>query len=132
MSLRKPFEIHCRRVSLDNVHQSLQHNKRPIQPIYHDYIVPAIAIILAITNNNTHKHYTLRKTATYRRHEKKSNDTRRMALELELAGRAVQHTPAASSLCTAAAVSSALTPSVGQTKQTRLAFRRIFITHTKT
>lgn len=55
-----------------------------------------------------------------------TNDTRRMALELELAGRAVQHTPAASSLYRA--MSSAPAPSIGQTGQTHLVFRRIFIT----
>lgn len=50
-----------------------------------------------------------------------------MALELELAGRAVQHTPAASSLHRA--MSSALAPSIGQARQTHLVFRRIFIAH---
>jgi len=59
---------------------------------------------------------------------RQTNDTRRMALELELAGRSVQHTPAASSLYRA--VSSALALSIGQIGQTHISyFRNIFTTH---
>lgn len=71
---------------------------------------------------NTHTH-TLRKNRDVQT-TRITNDTRRMALELELAGNAVQHTPAASSLYRA--VSSALAPSIGQARQTHLVFRRNF------
>lgn len=59
---------------------------------------------------------------------RQTNDTTRMALELELAGRAVQHTPAASSLYRA--VSSALALSIGQVGRTHISyFRNSFTTH---
>lgn len=114
-------------MSLDNVYYHCSTSSNTA--ICNDYIVTKILRIIIRTldenQNNTHAH-TLRKNRDVQT-ARITNDTRRMALELELAGRAVQHTPAASSLYRA--VSSALTPSIGQTKQTRLVFRRIFITH---
>jgi len=74
--------------------------------------------------HNTHTLRNNRDVQTARQ----TNDVRRMALELELAGRAVQHTPAASSLCRT--VSSALALSTGQIGRTHISyFRNIFTTH---
>lgn len=70
---------------------------------------------------NTHMHSA--KIATYKT-TRMTNDTRRTAHELELAGNTVQHTPAASQLYRV--VSSALSPSIGQARQTHLVFRSNF------
>lgn len=96
--------------------------------LINDYIVTVTIILRIIIRTrdekqiNTHT-YTLRKNRDVQT-TRITDDTRRMALELELAGNAVQHTPAASSLCRA--VSSALAPSIGQSRQPHLVFRRNF------